>query len=239
MRELNIDELIAEAEKRNINLGEDSKKTISFYTKLGFISKPKRKKAKGKGDKATTLYYPASTIEKLAQIKALKTDGLSLDDIRESFALEYVQKALLDLLGRVDEEKMRQLATMLSRSIEEIEAIVQAPLIYLIEGMSPKEAKKLLTLFCGVGFYAMLEAQTALESFEYDDARRALSKAIFYNSIAVLRLARTTGDENLENVASGVYEKVVLEPIAKASEQVHREVISTFDAHFKEKPPED
>lgn len=235
MTDFTIEILLQEAKKKKIDLGSDPVKTIKFYTKLGFIPKPKRKKAKGSSEKATTLFYPESTLDKLVQIKALKSKGLTPDEIRDGFALEYVQNALKDLLGKADDEKVRQLAHIIGSSEKELESIVQAPLIYLIEGVSPEEAKKLLALFCGVGFYALLEAQQALEEFKFNDARRALSRAIFYNSIAVLRMARTTGDAKLESTASEVYEKVVLEPIRKASERVREEFISSLKEFLKEK----
>ncbi|MGH7909727.1 MAG: hypothetical protein ACRENW_07760, partial [Thermodesulfobacteriota bacterium] len=142
---------------------------------------------------------------------------------------------LQDLLSKADGEKVRQLARIIGSKENELEAIIEAPLVYIIEGMSQEEVKKLLTLFCGVGFYALLEAQQAIEEFKINDARRALFKAIFYNSIAVLRLARTTGDTKLESAASEVYEKVVLGPIRKASERVRKEFISSLEAHVKEK----
>lgn len=232
---MTIEEIIKESKKRGINLGEDPAKTIRFYTRLGFIPKPKRKKRKDDKGKSTKLYYPEFTLDKLAEIKALKSKGLLLDEIRDSFALEYVQKALQDLLSKADGEKVRQLARIIGSKENELEAIIEAPLVYIIEGMSQEEVKKLLTLFCGVGFYALLEAQQAIEEFKINDARRALFKAIFYNSIAVLRLARTTGDIKLESTASEVYEKVVLEPIRKASERVRKEFISSLEAHVKEK----
>ena len=232
---ITIEEIIKESKKRGINLGEDPVKTIRFYTRLGFIPKPTRKKRKDDKWKSTKLYYPEFTLDKLAEIKALKSKGLSLDEIRDSFALEYVQKALQDLLSKADGEKVRQLARIVGSKENELEAIIEAPLIYIIEGMSQEEVKKLLTLFCGVGFYALLEAQQAVEEFKINDARRALFKAIFYNSIAVLRLARTTGDTKLESTASEVYEKVVLGPIRKASERVRKEFISSLEAYVKEK----
>jgi DNA-binding transcriptional MerR regulator len=233
--QMTIEEIIKEAKKREIKLGDDPAKTIRFYTRLGFIPKPKRRRVKSSKGKTTKLYYPKSTLDKLIQIKALKSQGLSLDEIRDSFALEYVQNALKDLLNKADDEKIRQLARIIGSKEKELEAIIEAPLIYLIEGMSQEEAKRLLTLFCGVAFYDLLEAQRALEEFKLNDARRALFKAIFYNSIVALRLARTTGDEKLESTASEVYEKLVLGPIRKASERVRREFISSVEAYLKEK----
>ncbi|HEY7535383.1 MAG TPA: MerR family transcriptional regulator [Thermodesulfobacteriota bacterium] len=239
MTEMTLKEIIKESKKRGINLGEEPVKTIKFYTKLGFIPKPIRKKTKGGKANRAKLCYPKFTLDKLAQIKALKSQGLSINEIRDSFALEYVQKALKDLLSKADDEKVRQLARIIGSKENELEAIIEAPLVYVIEGMSQEEVKKLLTLFCGVGFYALLEAQHAIEEFKINDARRALFKALFYNSIAVLRLARSTEDTKLESTASEVYENVVLGPIRKASERVRKEFISSLEAYLKEKGLED
>ena len=227
MNYISIEEIIKKAKKRKIGLGEDPEKTIKLSVKLGLIPKPRRKRSKENGKTVTHLMFPENTVEKLAQIKSLKSEGLSPEEIRDSFALQYVQGALKDLLDNAEGMKVQELAHIITGE-KELESIVEAPLVYLIEGMSPDESKKLLTLFCGVGFYALIEAQKALEDFNINDARNALFKAIFYNSIAVLRMARTTGDAKLEATASEFYEKAVIQPIGKASERVRKEFTSTF-----------
>lgn len=234
MEDLTIEELISEAKKRKIHLGDEPEKIIRNCTKLGLIPKPKRRKAKS-GKKATALFYPPRTLDKLAYVKALKSEGLGLNEIRDSFALMYVQNALQDLLANADDDKVKQLAKILSGKEKELESIVEAPLVYLIEGMSNKEAKKLLTLFCGVGFYAMLDAQKELEKFNFNEARKDLFKAIFYNSIAVLRLARTSGDKELEKTALEVYENAVLKPLNRASEIVRKQFIDTLEKYIDKK----
>ncbi len=234
MREISVDELIKRVEERNIDLGDNPKKIIKIYTNLGLIPKPKRKRVK-RGPTKTKLFYQENTVDILANIKAQKSEGLTLDEIRDNFALEYVKGALQDLLDKADGKKIRQLAEIIGSKEQELESIVEAPLIYLIEGMSYKEAMKLLTLFCGVGFYSLLEAQNKLEEYKYDDARSALFKSIFYYSIAVLRLARTTGDKKLESTASEIYEKFVNEPIGKASNKVRLEFIKSVEFYLKEK----
>lgn len=234
MPDISIEDIIKEAKKRKIDLGTDPENTIKVCAKLGLIPKPKRKRTARKGVRKTIMYFPDKTIEKLAHIKAMKSEGLSLHEIRDSFALEYVQGALQDLLNNADGEKVKELANIISKE-EELESIVEAPLVYLIEGMSQDEAKKLLTLFCGVGFYALLEAQKLMEELRFNDARKALFKAIFYNSIAMLRMARTTGDTKLEDTASEIYEKAVIAPIGKASERVRKEFINSFEKYLKDK----
>ena len=234
MADISLEDIIKEAKKRKIDLGEDPEKTIKLSARLGLIPKPKRQRSTQDGKSKTTLLFPERTIDKLAHIKALKSEGLSPDEIKDSFALQYVQGALQDLLDNADGDKVQELANIIS-SEKELESIVEAPLVYLIEGMSPDEAKKMLTLFCGVGFYALLEAQKLLEEFKVNDAKKALFKAIFYNSIAVLRLARTTGDTKLEATASELYEKAVIEPIGKASERVRKEFTNTFEKYLQDK----
>ena len=234
MSEISLEQIVKEAKKRKIDLGADPEKTIKVCAKLGLIPKPKRKRTTRKGKQTTTLLFPETTIDKLAHIKAMKSEGLSMQEIRDSFALEYVQGVLKDLLNNADDEKVKELANIISKE-KELESIVEAPLVYLIEGMSQDEAKQLLTLFCGVGFYALLETQKLMEDFKFNEARRSLFKAIFYNSIAVLRLARTTGDTKLEDTASEIYEKAVIEPIGKASERVRKEFINSFEKYMKDK----
>lgn len=234
MSDMSLEEIIKEAKKRKIDLGADPENTIKVCAKLGLIPKPKRKRVTRKGVRKTIMFFPEKTIEKLAHIKAMKSEGLSLHEIRDSFALEYVQGALQDLLNNADGDKVKELANIISKE-QELESIVEAPLVYLIEGMSQDEAKKLLTLFCGVGFYALLEAQKLMEELRFNDARRALFKAIFYNSIAMLRMARTTGDTKLEDTASEIYEKAVIAPIGKASERVRKEFINSFEKYLKDK----
>ena len=230
---LTFEDLLQEAQKRNIDLGSKPDDTIKKYVNLGLLPKPvRRKKRVGKG---TQLYYPPRTIEKLAHVKALKSEGLTLEEVRDSFAIMYVKNALTDLFDEADDEKVKKLAQMIGGNEKELESMVEAPLVYLIQGMSQKEAKKLLTLFCGVGFYSMLEAQQELEDFNFNNARRALFKAIFYNSIAMLRMARTTGDETLEKTAEEVYEKMVLEPISRASSLVRTEFVSSIEQYLEQK----
>ena len=107
----------------------------------------------------------------------------------------------------MDDEKVKKLAQLIGSDRKELESMVEAPFVYLVEGMSLKEAKKLLTLFCGVGFYSTLESQQELEKFNYNNARKALFKAIFYNSIAMIRMERTAGDEKLEKNSGGILRK--------------------------------
>lgn len=233
MEYLTLEQLVKQAKGRKIDLGKDPEKTIKNCAGLGLIPKPERKKKKiGSG---TELFYQTKTLDKLAHIKALKSEGLTLEEIKDNFALLYVQNSLLDLFKDADDNKVKELAKMIGGKEKELETMVESPLVYLIEGMSSKEAKKLLTLFCGVGFYSMLEAQKELEKFNFNDARKALFKAIFYNSIAMLRMARTTKDKNLEKTASKVYEEMVLEPISKASKLVRKEFVNSVESYLEEK----
>lgn len=233
MSNIKLKDLLEIAEKKKIDLGENPETTIEKYVSLGLLPKPLS--IMNKASSESELYFPEKTIEKLAYVKALKSEGLTLEEIRDSFAILYVKNALTDLFDQADDEKVKKLAQMIGGKEKELESIVEAPLIYLIQGMSSKEAKKLLTLFCGVGFYSMLEAQKELEDYNFNSARKALFKAIFYNSIAMLRMARTTGDKKLEKTAEEVYEKMVLEPISRASNLVRNEFVSSIESYLEEK----
>ncbi|MGE0369175.1 MAG: hypothetical protein AB7P53_09505, partial [Candidatus Dadabacteria bacterium] len=133
MADVSIDDIIKEARKRKIDLGSDPEKTIKVCSRLGLIPKPRRKRVTSGGSSKTVLLFPEKTIEKLAHIKALKSEGLSPEEIRDSFALEYVQGALKDLLNNADDDKVKELANIISKE-KELESIVEAPLVYLIEG---------------------------------------------------------------------------------------------------------
>ena len=99
---LTFEDLLEESQKRNLDLGSKPDDTIKKYVNLGLLPKPvRRKKREGKG---TQLYYPPRTIEKLAHVKALKSEGLTLEEVRDSFAIMYVKNALTDLFDEADDE---------------------------------------------------------------------------------------------------------------------------------------
>lgn len=235
MGDLSITDLIDISKERNINLGTDPEKTIRSCVKLGLIPKPKRRKVKGAKGKSTTLYFPDYTVEKLAYIKALKSEGLALEEIRESFAHEFVRDAINGLLKDADEDKLKHLANIIGSDNKQLEAIVEAPLVNVMEVMSTEEVKRILCLFFGVGFYSLLEAQKALEEFRINDARKAISKSTFYNSVGVLRLARTAGDTKLEETASEVYDSVVMKPISKATEMIRIQFLDSLMKYLENK----
>ena len=230
-----MEKLLEIAKKRNINLGANPEQTVKSCVKLGLIPKPKRRKIKGNKKKATSLFFPEYTVDKLAYIKALKSEGISLDEIRDGFAHEFVRNALTGLLKGADEEKIKQLARIIGSDDKQLEAIVEAPLVNVMEVMSQEEVKRILCLFFGVGFYSLMEAQKALEEFRINDARKAISKATFYNSVGVLRLARTAGDIKLEESATEIYENVVIKPISKATQKVRIEFVDSLTKYVEEK----
>lgn len=103
------------ARARGIDIGE---RTLRYWAQVGLIPKPL--KVKGKGNRA---FYPASLVDRLAAIKALR--GLSVEEIKRTlgrpvilagsmrilplnggFALVYRPKSLdsersTDVLGRI------------------------------------------------------------------------------------------------------------------------------------------
>jgi hypothetical protein len=58
MTDITVEKIIKEAKKRRIDLGTDPAKTIRFYTKLGFIPKPRRKKVKSSQRKKDNAILP-------------------------------------------------------------------------------------------------------------------------------------------------------------------------------------
>ncbi|NIP29357.1 MAG: MerR family transcriptional regulator [Candidatus Dadabacteria bacterium] len=239
MADLSMAELIAISEEKKVNLGPDPEKTIRSCVKLGLIPKPKRKKVNNKKGRSTTLFFPEYTVDKLAYIKALKSEGLTLDEIRENFAHEFVRDAINGLLKDADEDKLKHLANIIGSDNKQLEAIVEAPLVNVMEVMSAEEVKRILCLFFGVGFYSLLEAQKALEEFRINDARKAVSKSTFYNSVGVLRLARTAGDTKLEKTASEVYDSVVIKPIEKATEMIRMQFLDSLSSYLETKKQND
>jgi DNA-binding transcriptional MerR regulator len=235
MADLSMADLIEISKDKNVNLGVDPEKTIRSCVKLGLIPKPKRRKVKDVPGKSTTLFFPDYTVDKLAYIKALKSEGLALQEIRESFAHEFVRDAINGLLKDADEDKLKHLANIIGSDSKQLEAIVEAPLVNVMEVMSAEEVKRILCLFFGVGFYSLLEAQKALEEFRMNDARKAISKSTFYNSVGVLRLARTAGDTKLEEAASEVYDSVVIKPIGKATEMIRIQFLDSLMKYLDSK----
>ena len=82
MAEISLEEIIREAKKRKIDLGADPEKTIKSCSRLGLIPKPKRKKFTEAGVTKTRLVFPEATIDKLAHIKSMKSEGLTLEESR-------------------------------------------------------------------------------------------------------------------------------------------------------------
>jgi len=235
MSDISLIDLINIVKEKGIDLGSDPEKTVKTCVKLGLLPKPSRRKVKGLKNSSTTLYFPDYTVDKLAYIKALKSEGISLDEIRDRFAHKFVKDALTGLLKDADGNKIKRLAKIISGDDRQLEAIVETPLVNVMEIMSQEEVKRVLCLFFGVGFYSLLDAQKALEEFRVNDARKAISKATFYNSVGVLRLARTAGDIELEKTASQVYEKVVIKPISKATQKVRIEFLDSLMKYLETK----
>ena len=85
MNYISLEDIIKKAKKRKISLGEDPEKTIKLSVKLGLLPKPKRKRTTQNGKTVTTILFPENTVDKLARIKSLKSEGLTPEEIRDSF----------------------------------------------------------------------------------------------------------------------------------------------------------
>ena len=234
MKLISLHDLIIELKKRKINLGPDPKATVSMYSELGIIPPPKIT-ARIDSDLEPDVSYPVDTINKIIEIKELKNKGLELDEIKDSYALDYVRDTIKDILETEDKAKLKQLAQLLSQGSDQLSSILEAPLIKVIETNNSKELSKLLSLFAGQSFYSLLDSNTSLEQYNVNEARKALFRSIFYLSIVCLKLARKSKDKDLEAIAFETYNQMVMGPIEKATKKVQEEFRTSLKKYMKTK----
>ena len=108
MKSISLHNLIVQLQKKNIELGPDPKATVSLYSELGLIPPPKIK-AQESTDLPPEISYPQDTIKKIIEIKDLKKKGLRLEEIRDSYALDYVKSAIEEIMESQNEEKLQEL----------------------------------------------------------------------------------------------------------------------------------
>ena len=77
MEMITLHDLIIELRKKKIGLGADPKATVSMYSELGLIP-PAKINARPDSDLEPEISYPLDTIEKIIEIKKLKSKGLQL-----------------------------------------------------------------------------------------------------------------------------------------------------------------
>ncbi|GIR29583.1 hypothetical protein CM15mP43_12070 [bacterium] len=207
--------------KKKIALGPDPKATVSMYSELGLIPSP-RIKAHESGELPPEISYPIDTIKKIIEIKDLKKKGLRLEEIRDSYALDYVKDAIQDIMTSDDDNKIKEMAVLLFEQDDKLSGVLEAPILKVIETKNPKELNKLLSLFATQSLFSMNDANALLEKYNVNDAKRSLFKSIFYLSVICLRLARNNKDKALEDLAFEIYNKMVLLPIERASKKFKR-----------------
>ena len=231
---ISLHDLIIELKKRKINLGPDPKATVSMYSELGIIPPPKIT-ARIDSDLEPNVSYPVDTINKIIEIKELKNKGLELDEIKDSYALDYVRDTIKDILETEDKAKLKQLAQLLSQGSDQLSSILEAPLIKVIETNNSKELSKLMSQFGGQSFYSLLDSNTSLEQYNVNEARKALFRSMFYLSIVCLKLARKSKDKDLEAIAFETYNQMVMGPIEKATKKVQEEFRTSLKKYMKTK----
>ncbi len=234
MKMITLHDLIIELRKKKIGLGADPKATVSMYSELGLIP-PARINARPDSDLEPEISYPLDTIDKIIEIKKLKSKGLQLDEIRDSYALDYVRDSIEDLLATEDEAKLKELAQLLTQGNDQLSSLLEAPLIRVIETNNSRELSKLLSLFAGRSFSSLLESNNLLEQYNVNEARKSLFKSLFYLSVVCLKLARRSKDQALEDSAFETYDQMVIGPIEKATKKVQEEFRTSLNAYIKTK----
>ena len=234
MKTISLHDLIVRLQEKKIALGPDPKATVSMYSELGLIPSP-RIKAHESGDLPPEISYPIDTIKKIIEIKDLKKKGLRLEEIRDSYALDYVKDAIQDIMTSDDDNKIKEMAVLLFEQDDKLSGVLEAPILKVIETKNSKELNKLLSLFATQSLFSMNDANALLEKYNVNDAKRSLFKSIFYLSVICLRLARNNKDKALEDLAFEIYNKMVLLPIERASKKVQEEFKSSFEKHIKSK----
>lgn len=234
MKTISLHDLIVKLQEKKIALGPDPKATVSMYSELGLIPSP-RIKAHESGELPPEISYPIDTIKKIIEIKDLKKKGLRLEEIRDTYALDYVKDAIQDIMTSDDDNKIKEMAVLLFEQDDKLSAVLEAPILKVIETKNPKELNKLLSLFATQSLFSMNDANALLEKYNVNDAKRSLFKSIFYLSVICLRLARNNKDKALEDLAFEIYNKMVLLPIERASKKVQEEFKNSFEKHIKSK----
>ena len=209
MKTISLHDLIVKLQEKKIALGPDPKATVSMYSELGLIPSP-RIKAHESGELPPEISYPIDTIKKIIEIKDLKKKGLRLEEIRDSYALDYVKDAIQDIMTSDDDNKIKEMAVLLFEQDDKLSGVLEAPILKVIETKNPKELNKLLSLFATQSLFSMNDANALLEKYNVNDAKRSLFKSIFYLSVICLRLARNNKDKALEDLAFEIYNKICL-----------------------------
>ena len=188
MKKINLHDLIVSLQNKKIDLGPNPKETISMYSELGLIP-PAKFKVLDSDASSPEILYPVDTLQKIIEIKKLKKKGLEIDEIRDTYALDYVKNSIQEMLATQDKGKLKELAKVLTEGSDQLSAALEAPLVRVIETKNSKELSRIMSLFAGQGFTALLKSNEYLEKYNVNEARKSLFKAIFYITVICLKLA--------------------------------------------------
>ena len=235
MKKITLHNLIVTLQKKKIDLGPNPKETISLYSELGLIPPATFKVEDSSSSSSPEILYPRDTLDKIIEIKKLKKKGLEIDEIRDTYALDYVKNSIQEMLETQDKDKLKELAKVLTQGPEQLSAALEAPLVRVIETKNSKELSKIMALFAGQGFTALLKSNEHLEKYNVNEARKSLFKSIFYITVICLKLARTSKDKILEDSAFETYDNMVVGPIKKASKKVQSEFKVSLNEYMKTK----
>ena len=179
MKTISLHDLIVRLQEKKIALGPDPKATVSMYSELGLIPSP-RIKAHESGDLPPEISYPIDTIKKIIEIKDLKKKGLRLEEIRDSYALDYVKDAIQDIMTSDDDNKIKEMAVLLFEQDDKLSGVLEAPILKVIETKNAKELNKLLSLFATQSLFSMNDANALLEKYNVNDAKRSLFLSLIH-----------------------------------------------------------
>ena len=99
------------------------------------------------------ILYPHDTLQKIIEIKKLKK-GLEIDEIRDTYALDYVKNSIQEMLATQDKDKLKELAKVLTQGSDQLSAALEAPLVRVIETKNSKRVVKNNEFICWSGVYS-------------------------------------------------------------------------------------
>ena len=67
----------------------------------------------------------------------------------------YLKSAIEEIMGSQNEEKLQELAILLSEDNDKLSSVLEAPILKIIETKNSKELNQLLSLFAAQSFYAL------------------------------------------------------------------------------------
>ena len=188
MADISLEDIIKEAKKRKIELGENPEKTIKLSAKLGLIPKPRRKRSTHGGKSKTTLLFPENTMnpeEGELRPQLLDRFGLAVDVqaegdiearaevVRRRIAFDHDPEGFCTRWAAAEEAEQARL--LAARQVLPTVHLDDA-LLRLITGICTDFGvdglRADIVMYRAEVFLAAYESRTAVS---YDDIHRALS----------------------------------------------------------------